>query len=430
MKDLKKQRTWYRFFRPSYTAKTSNGKELRKSERWWIAFRDHQNIERRIAGFKSETDTHLLLEHLGDLRSARIRGTYANGELVESFDAKTRAKLIAWDLIRPDAAEPEQEPEVERSLSEYIEAWRRASIGRGNKPKYANPAARTVTCMLIDGCDYQVFSKIRASTVNRWLAAQGFADKTCNQKITALRNFCLWVVEQDDNSYTEHPANKVSRVRNPKAKRPRRALSLDDLLHLLRTTAASNRTILKMTGPERALLYRTAAETGLRQSELRALKVAGCRMLGDVRAHLRVKEDDTKGSGNEATLRISAGLAAAIDDHIKRFQLKPSDSLFRKVPVSGHASATLQKDLAAAGIPFEDAEGERFDFHCFRGEHATLLALGGASVHVCQKRLRHADSATTVKLYLKLGIDEVQESAVAAMPDLDHSEPEAQKMAG
>lgn len=50
----------------------------------------------------------------------------------------------------------------------------------------------------------------------------------------------------------------------------RRAFSVDELLWLLRTTDVRPERF-GMTGPARAMLYRLAAETGLRSAELRSL---------------------------------------------------------------------------------------------------------------------------------------------------------------
>ena len=53
---------------------------------------------------------------------------------------------------------------------------------------------------------------------------------------------------------------------------PRRALEIDELRRLLEVTK-NGPTRFGMTGYERYLLYRLAAETGLRANELRSLKV-------------------------------------------------------------------------------------------------------------------------------------------------------------
>ena len=55
--------------------------------------------------------------------------------------------------------------------------------------------------------------------------------------------------------------------------------------------------------------------------------------------------------------------------------------------------------LAAAGIPFEDAQGRRLDFHSMRTTACTLLSGAGALPQEAQALMRHSDVKLTLKNY-------------------------------
>ncbi|MCB1099733.1 MAG: tyrosine-type recombinase/integrase [Verrucomicrobiae bacterium] len=61
----------------------------------------------------------------------------------------------------------------------------------------------------------------------------------------------------------------------------------------------------------------------------------------------------------------------------------------------------LHQDLEAAGIPFLDEHGHRFDFHSFRHSFATRLAAraSGAPLSSTMQAMRHSDPSLTAKNY-------------------------------
>ncbi|UCD51896.1 MAG: hypothetical protein JSW27_04520 [Phycisphaerales bacterium] len=77
----------------------------------------------------------------------------------------------------------------------------------------------------------------------------------------------------------------------------------------------------------------------------------------------------------------------------------------------------LKKDLAEAGIPYEDELGRVFDCHSLRGQCATLLAQRGVHPKIAQSILWHSDISLTLLLYSKT--DQAQKaSAVTGLSDL------------
>jgi len=60
---------------------------------------------------------------------------------------------------------------------------------------------------------------------------------------------------------------------------------------------------------------------------------------------------------------------------------------------------TFRRDLARAGIVYQDAAGRRVDFHSLRMVFATWLAVGGVHPRVAMELMRHSDLKLTMKIY-------------------------------
>ena len=82
-----------------------------------------------------------------------------------------------------------------------------------------------------------------------------------------------------------------------------------------------------------------------------------------------------------------------------------------------------RKDLAAAGIPYNDAQGGRADFHALRMTFQMNLTLNGALPRVTQELLRHSDMKLTTKTYTDAGKLPTAK-AVRDLPSLDQSKEE------
>ena len=76
----------------------------------------------------------------------------------------------------------------------------------------------------------------------------------------------------------------------------------------------------------------------------------------------------------------------------------------------------IQRDLKAAGIPYEDASGRFFDFHSLRCELATLADQAGVSPRVVQKLMRHSSLELTGRYTKPRAVD--IEAAASLLPSL------------
>jgi len=153
---------------------------------------------------------------------------------------------------------------------------------------------------------------------------------------------------------------------------PRRALEVDELRRLLETTR-SGPVRFGMTGYERYLCYRVAAETGLRAKELHSLKVVSFDLQNRT---LEVSGEFTK-NRRKATAYLRSDTAAELEQLIS--DKMPQVQVF-KVPEKAYEM--IKADLSEAGIPYV-VDGFYFDFHALRHQTGTLLAAGGGASKSC-----------------------------------------------
>jgi integrase len=76
--------------------------------------------------------------------------------------------------------------------------------------------------------------------------------------------------------------------------------------------------------------------------------------------------------------------------------VEPTDRLFPRA-VSG--KYTFDRDLAAAGIPKEDAQGRVFNFHALRKTLVTHLRMTGSDPDIARRFARHAARDLTHGVY-------------------------------
>jgi len=244
----------------------------------------------------------------------------------------------------------------------------------------------------------------------------GFNVRTSNMYLQAIRQFLGWAVRS--GLIAEDPL-RVLRPMNPEIdrRRERRALTADELRALLvaTKTAPPYRAI---SGHKRAMLYRVAAETGLRLAELRALVVDDLDVADAERASVRVRAPNAK-NRREARLPVRPATAKALKEYVgQALPMARVFELFRWWP----AAAVLRDDLALAGIAFRDDAGRVVDFHSLRVTFATNLARSRVPLQLAQRLMRHSDPRLTSSIYTVLNSDD-ERDAVAALPDLDLTPP-------
>jgi integrase len=275
----------------------------------------------------------------------------------------------------------------------------------------------------LSGIGADFWSAISATRVEQYLKTErekvdGISTRTSNFHLQAARQFSKWAVR---TGFASEDPLRVLRPLDVQATQKRRALSADELARLLVTTAdgppRDGSTGAErpggIPGPERALLYRMAAETGLRRNELKTLHVADLDLADVERACANVRATNTK-NRREAHLPLRPDLASALRSHIR--ERLPSARVFT-LPKDFRAAAMLRADLAAADIPYEDDAGRVVDFHSLRVTFATNLARGGVALQLAQRLLRHSTPVLTANVYTVLGRDD-DRKAIEKLPEV------------
>jgi integrase len=383
---------------------------LVKSSRWHVQFDDHRGIRRRLIGFTDRNATNELATNIQRLINCRGSGHPVDGPLhrwIEQLPTTMRRQLLKFDLI------DNRRLMADTPIAELVALFVNHLEANARSARYIR-GTRSQLTRIIDDCDIQYFSDFDRAKVEAFLNRlrnQGLGARTYNAYLKTGKAFCKWMVE---SGYAAQSPLVTLRTINEQVdrRRERRALSVEEIRRLLKTTARSDETH-GMTGQERYLLYRLAIETGLRANEIRSLTRASF----DLDAcTVTVVAGSSKRRRKDIQI-ISQSLAAELEPFLAT--KVPAAKAFggRYQALTVNTADVLKKDLAEAGIPYEDELGRVFDFHSLRGQCATLLARRGVHPKIAQTIMRHSDINLTMNVYTLT--DRAQKaSAVTSLSDL------------
>ena len=277
-------------------------------------------------------------------------------------------------IIPPKASREAAQRKLAEHLQDFLGDLRR----RGKSEKYlANLEFRVGR--LMNDCGWGLAKDVTADSFQAWLRRQDkLQDKTANDYLEAARCFINWLVKLGRTG--SNPLRSVEKVKSKEGRAVEiRALSDDEM-----------RRLLTVAGPRKPA-YLMAVHTGLRHSELAALKW-GDLHLDAVTPFVSVRASTTK-NGKSADLRLHAELAAALLE-LKR-GAEEGESVFEQVP----RIERFRRDLIKAGAVPTDAQGRKAVFHSLRHTFGTNLAKGGVASRVAMSLMRHSDRRLTDKVY-------------------------------
>ncbi|MGH7145532.1 MAG: tyrosine-type recombinase/integrase, partial [Planctomycetota bacterium] len=270
---------------------------------------------------------------------------------------------------------------------------------------------------ILKGCEFRFTGDLAASKVQNFLAVLRVRKKTRKVSpeeaakappappppmisaqtrafyLVAFKAFCRWLVL--DRRMIDNPeAHLQPRTAAADRRHDRAALTPEELARLIAAARASGdeRTVLALTGSDRAMLYLVAAFTGLRAAELASLTPTSFDFEAG-QPTLTVKAAYSKHEKTDV-LPLHPDLVAALPEWLAE---RPVDE--RLWPSRWHTNAAvmMRADLAAAEIPYETQDGRFRDFHALRHTHGTLL--GGANVPLRDhmRLMRHCDPRLTMR---------------------------------
>ena len=237
-----------------------------------------------------------------------------------------------------------------------------------------------------------------------------------NHYFRALRSFFRWLVS--DRRIAENPivGLKLSRLTDADKRRRRRNLTNEEFTRLVTTTEKSEVTLYELTGPDRAMLYQVAANTGLRASELASLTRTSLD-LDSKTPTVRCLGAYTK-NGQEAVLPLRTELAKGL---AKWMEGRPAEGpLWPGHWAQFNSAKMIRVDLAAGReawrnegktheekqererssfLKYADAAGRFADFHSLRHTFISNLAKAGVHPKNAQALARHSSIELTMNVY-------------------------------
>ena len=300
-----------RVFKPTYLDSRRKTQEL---GRWYVQLKDSRGIVRRIPALTDHGASEEFGRKLEALVSLRIGGrelTPALAQWLESLPIPLREKLARLGFIDTSHVT------AASSLEALLDRFTGALQARERTGKHVK-LVRSRAWRVFEGCGFKTWSDLDGLTLEQYLHRQRtegkqLSGKSSNHTLAACKQFTRWCVEQGiasrDPFAIVRPVNARLDVR-----RERRALSDEELVALIETTHSSP-DLNGMAGPLRALVYRLAAETGLRANEIQSIR-AGDFDLGAEQPHVALPATATK-NRREAWIPLRPDTASDVAPYLR-----------------------------------------------------------------------------------------------------------------
>jgi integrase len=372
----------------------------RKNASWFIAYSDENGVRRAVKGCPDKAATEAMARKLESEAELRRRGV---------IDPKS-------DQYANHEARP---------LTEHLDAWRTYLLGKGNSHRHADEGhARVVKLMTLAKANrLSDLSLTRLQAALATLKSGELSLRTIHHYTRLAKNFARWAwrdgrAREDLLAHLQPPDNPESDRR-----RERRAFSVDELERLVHA-AEQGPVRRRLSGRDRAMLYRITAGTGFRSEEMQSLTPESFDLDGPCPT-ITVEAVDSKRRKRDVQ-PIQPALALFLKPWlIGKPNCQPLFAVSRWAIL-----AALQGDELAAGIQYENEQGFA-DFHALRHSFITTLAKSNAPVKIVQSLARHSTPVLTLGVYTHLGLYD-QTPALDALPDLTRpaARPEAAKKTG
>ncbi|MEZ0267615.1 MAG: tyrosine-type recombinase/integrase [Phycisphaerae bacterium] len=406
--------------------------QARQTGGWYVEVRDAGGQPRRLPALSTKAQSEEFGRKVEQLVAYRVAGSPLDPQLirwVESLPPKMVERLLRLDLLDPRFVG------TVRPLADHLVDFEAALRAKDNTPQYVVLKVARVR-KILEGCGLRYWSDISASRVQTYLAglrtgAGKMSAQTFNFYLQAFKQFCRWLYR--DRRAGESPVHHLPGLNAKLDKRhPRRALSVEEmgwLLHAAETGPERGR----VPGPERALLFRVAAETGLRAGELASLTVSSFSLDTDPPL-VRVQAGYSKHRCEDVQI-VKKATEVLLKQHFA--SKMPASAAFR-MPSKEMRARVVRADLAAARsawlasapdpktqaemittdfLTYKDSAGRFADFHSFRHATGSFLAAAGVSPKVAQSIMRHGDINLTMTTYSH-AYREDEAAAVEKLPDL------------
>ncbi len=320
----------------------------------------------------------------GDFKDTEIPLGVTDKQVAQS---KLAEVVLQKQLERQGLAAPSRQVEtVAAPLKSLVREWVIDLEAKGRKSHYCGIMEKLMG-VLIRECPWSKVVEIRPDSFIQWRGRnRDKSAKTLNEYLGCARAFLNWLVKSE-----RLPSNPLASVEKVETRgrevRNRRSYSHDEFLRLL-----------KVSGPDRSVVYAVAYYTGLRRAEMASL-CWGDFDLGEDFPTVRIASKDAKNK-RTTTLPLHVDLRAMLVSYFEACG-SPSPSV-RALKVPPRLRA-FYHDLKAAGIPKTDERGMIADLHSLRHSTATRLASENVPLAVAMQLMRHSDPKLTAKAYVDQG---------------------------
>jgi integrase len=339
----------------------------------------------------------------------------------QGADGKThRKKVGAKNLAQSYLARKLDEVERQRAgiapppsadglapLSVLLDDYLRDLAARDTDATYRRTVDSRITRILTE-CGWLMWPDVSAASLQRFLGAllAVRSPATANGYLRDCKGFVGWVAERLG---TASPLRKVAPFPEDADRRRSKAILTDAELAALAQAAetAPRRHNTRISGPDRAMLYRVAAYTGLRASELASLTPAHF----DLAAAIPVVTPaaSAQKSGRPDAIPLPAHLVKLLRKWLKG--RAPNDRLWPGTWArSKRQWRWFNADKAAAGIT------STATFHGLRRGYVTRLIRAGVDVDLVRRLARHRDIKTTLAYYATAELADLAGAAAKLKP--------------
>jgi integrase len=429
-----------RTFKQKYKDRSGTERESRK---WYVGFRWPDSQQRHVAAFSDKRATEELGRRIETLLELRAAGDTPGAELLkwlEQMPARIREYLVSVGLL--DA----QRLTASKSLASHLADWAESLRAKGGTERNVRQVTGRAT-RLLEAAGFKYWSEVTAAPISRILKARredtlaadgsiierGDSAQTSNFYAAAVKQFADWMVREGRATVSPVASLPMLNVRTDR-RHDRQALSPDALRRLI-VAAAEGPELLGMSGSERSMVYRLAAETGLRLSEIASLTRASFRLTAS--PPVVVVAAGYSKRRREDTAHLRPELAAALLEHFGA--MMPTVRAFRLPTSTGRVVHAMRADLVTARaawideagadateradregsdfLRYTDHAGRKADFHSLRHSFVTNLASSGVHPKMAQTLARHSTITLTMDRYSHT-MRGAETAALAMLPDL------------
>jgi integrase/recombinase XerC len=330
--------------------------------------------------------------------------------------------------------------QAQRPIKEQLADWKSALEAKGITQKRVGMVYGRAD-RLVNECRFQSLATIEPARVHsfiRGMQDDDLAPRTINGYLQAFKQFIGWAMAE--GRVAVNPIASVGMVRVVGQTRTRRPLTVEELEWLIHATE-SGPSYQRLTGPDRAMVYRLATGTGFRAAELGSLTPSSFNLDSDpptvtVRAaYSKRRRDDVQPirqdlaellrpwlAGRDAAAPVAV-LPGKLPPMVRADLRRARAAWIRSTESRSERRSRRESDFLAE----HDRNGHVVDFHALRATYITMVVKSGAMPKVAQDLARHSDPKLTMNVYTKLGIHDLG-GALDRMPSIGPVSPESQPL--